>query len=89
MAYDPFYLSDDYNEEDDDDDDDDDKILIIVASSIGGAILIIVIALIVVVMLYNRKTKDLLEKVNKISFADGDDRKDKNNNLLVGDNELK
>ena len=89
VAYDPFYLSDDYNEEDDDDDDDDDKILIIVASSIGGAILIIVIALIVVVMLYNRKTKDLLEKVNKISFADGDDRKDKNNNLLVGDNELK
>ena len=75
---------------DDDDDDDDDKVLIIIVSLIGGVIIVILIILVVTVLLYNRKTKDLLQQVNKISFADGDgDTKDKNENLLLEDNELK
>ena len=71
-----------------DKDDDDDDVIIAIVASIGGAIFIILVALIVIILIYNRKTKDLLQQVNKISFADGD-TKDKNENLLLDDNELK
>ena len=73
---------------DEDDDDDDNDVLIAVIASIGGAILIVLVALVLIILVYNRKTKDLLQQVNKISFADGD-TKDKNENLLLADNELK
>ena len=94
-AYDPVHeIKQDNIEENDkpldnnDDDDDDNKVTIAVVASIGSAILIILIALIVIILIYNRKTKDLLQQVNKISFADAD-TKDKNENLLLDDNELK
>jgi hypothetical protein len=73
---------------DEDDDDDDNDVLIAVIASIGGAILIVLVALVLIILVYNRKTKDLLQQVNKISFADGD-TKDKSENLLLADNELK
>ena len=72
----------------DDGEDDDDDVLIAVVASIGGAILIVLVALVLIILVYNRKTKDLLQQVNKISFADGD-TKDKSENLLLADNELK
>ena len=74
--------------DEDDDDDDDKKIIIAVVASIGSAILIILIALVFIIFIYNRKTKDLLQQVNKISFSDTE-AKDKNENLLLDDNELK
>ena len=95
VAYDPKYEFDKDKIDDntkpvdnDDDDDDDDDVLIAIVASIGGAIFIILVALVVIILIYNRKTKDLLQQVNKISFADGD-TKDKNENLLLDDNELK
>lgn len=47
---------------------------IIVCSIIGGFLLIIVIVLIVVIIIFNNKNKDLLDKVNKVSFADNEKR---------------
>ena len=94
VAYEPVYeikqddIQENQNPIDDDDDDDDKKVIIAVVASIGSAILIILIALVVIIFIYNRKTKDLLQQVNKISFADAD-TKDKNENLLMDDNELK
>ena len=97
VAYEPKSDYEDNLEDDDDDDkdkdkdkddDDDNDVLIAIVASIGGAIFIILVALVVIILIYNRKTKDLLQQVNKISFADGD-TKDKAENLLLDDNELK
>ena len=91
VAYEPnksLKITDKSSETNSDDDENNNKTLIIVISCVGGGVLLLLIILIVIVVLYNSKTKDLLENVNKISFADGDDKKDKNENLLL-DNELK
>ena len=41
---------------------------------IGAILFIIVVILIILILRFNHKNKDLLEKVNKISFAENDQR---------------
>ena len=66
----------------DDDDDDDDTALIVVVSCIGGVIIILVAVLSLFVFTYGKKTKNLLDQVNNVSFkAD----KDKDSLLLSDD----
>ena len=64
------------------------KTIIWIIVGIGGGILAILIVLIIFVVYYHSRSKDLLEQVNKISFAQ-DDKKGKNENLLLEENELK
>ena len=52
---------------------------IIILVVIGSLLLIIVIALIIVIIVFNNKNKDLLDKVNKVSFAEGE----KDDDLLI------
>ena len=63
---------------------------LVVTIAVSGVLLIIVIALIVLILMYNRKNKDLLNKVNKISFVESGarDRGDDSNLLLNDENEL-
>ena len=56
--------------DDDDDDDDDNDGPLIAAIIIGSILLVIVVVLIIVIYIFNNKNRDLLEKVNKVSFAD-------------------
>ena len=67
------------------DDDDDATVLTIVVSIVGSVIFLIIVVLIVIIVIYNLKTKDLLKQVNKISFADDPNKKTKNENLLLDD----
>ena len=64
------------------------KTLIWIIAGVGGGLLLILVVLVIIVVFYHCKSKDLLEQVNKISFAQ-DDKKDKNENLLLDENELK
>ena len=57
---------------------------LVLALVIGAILLLIVIGLIVTVIIFNNKNKDLLTKVNQVSFADEEKKDD---NLLV-DNEI-
>ena len=41
------------------------------------------VVLIIIIVMYNLKTKDLLKQVNKISFADDPNKKNKSENLLL------
>ena len=52
---------------------------IIILIVIGALLMIIVIALIIVIIVFNNKNKDLLDKVNKVSFAEGE----KDDDLLI------
>ena len=52
-------------------------------------LLVVVIILIVVIVFFNAKNKDLMEKVNKISFVTSDAKPKEDTNLLMDDNELK
>ena len=52
------------------------KVALIACIIIGSILFIIVIVLIIVIIIFNNKNKDLLEKVNKVSFADSDQRGD-------------
>ena len=52
------------------------KVALIACIRIGSILFIIVIVLIIVIIIFNNKNKDLLEKVNKVSFADNDQRGD-------------
>jgi len=45
---------------------------LIILVIIGSLLLVIVIALVIVIILFNNKNKDLLDKVNKVSFAEGE-----------------
>ena len=67
----------------DEDDDDNNKPLIIVVSIVGSIIFLIMVVLIIIIVMYNLKTKDLLKQVNKISFADDPNKKNKSENLLL------
>ena len=64
------------------DDDDDDEGLLIVSILIGSILLVIVVVLVIVILIFNNRNKDLLEKVNKVSFAD-ETRNDAYDNLLM------
>jgi len=37
---------------------------------IGAVLFIIIIVLVIVILIFNNKNKDLLEKVNKVSFTE-------------------
>ena len=50
------------------------KTLLIVGIVVGSILVIIIIVLVVVILIFNNKNKDLLEKVNKVSFADNEGR---------------
>ena len=100
VAYEPYYLSDNYIPKENDNPQPDEKppknnknnnnnkTLIWIIAGVGGGLLLILVVLVIIVVFYHCKSKDLLEQVNKISFAQ-DDKKDKNENLLLDENELK
>ena len=50
--------------------------LLVVGIIVGVILVIIIVALVIVILIFNNKNKDLLEKVNKVSFADNDQRGD-------------
>ena len=52
-------------------------------------LLVVVIILVVVIVFFNAKNKDLMEKVNKISFVSSEAKPKGEANLLMDDNELK
>ena len=54
----------------DDDDDDDDNLALKIGIPIGAVLFIIIIVLVIVILIFNNKNKDLLEKVNKVSFTE-------------------
>ena len=64
-----------------------DNTTLLIGLTVGGILLIIIIILAIFVILYNRKNKDLLNQVNKISFVQSE-AKDDNNLLVDNDNEL-
>ena len=61
--------------------DNDNMILIIIIISVVAFIFILIIIFITCACIYNRKAKDLIDKVNSISFIDNNKNKD---NLLLG-----
>ena len=61
------------------------KVALIICIVIGSVLLIVVAVLIVVIIIFNNKNKDLLEKVNKVSFAENDQRGDED--LLLSKDE--
>ena len=63
------------------------KTLIIVIG-ITAALFVVVIVLIIIVVLFNAKNKDLMDKVNKISFVSSESKPSGESNLLMGENEL-
>ena len=79
LSYSLHSLSNDPNEEDDDDDDDKNKYLALFIV-VGILLFVIIIALVIVVILFNNKNKDLIEKVNQVSFQE------ERNNILGNDN---
>ena len=78
VAYDPIYKSEKKEEEENSNS----ALFIVVYCFIG---IVIIIMILVVILLLNNKNKDLLEKVNKISFAQEDNKesKVKEENLLL------
>ena len=52
---------------------------IIILLVIGLLLFIIIIVLVIVIIVFNSKNKDLLDKVNKVSFAEGE----KDDDLLI------
>ena len=88
VAYEPKEINFNYDNKDDVEDDDDNKTLYWVLIAVGGAIFIVLVVLITIFIFYNRRTKELLEQVNKISFAKP--RQEQDSLLLQDDkNELK
>ena len=59
------------------------KTAMIVVIVVGSVLFVVVIVLIVVIVVFNNKNKDLLDKVNKVSFADTQDRQGDDNDLLA------
>ncbi len=57
------------------------KIALIVVIVVGVLLFIVVVVLVIIIIIFNNKNKDLLDKVNKVSFADAGD-KDDDNDLL-------
>ena len=96
--YKPFDIEKDPFDNDDDDnnnkpsdnkDSKKDDSTLIIGLSVGGVLVVIVIILVVFIILYHRKNKDLLNQVNKISFAESGVKEKVDSNLLINDeNEL-
>ena len=55
---------------------------------VGVGLLVIIIVLIVIILVFNAKNKNLIDKVNKVSFVSIDNKSNTDSNLLVDDNEL-
>ena len=64
--------------------DNDNQTLIISISVVGGVLVIIIIVLIIFVITYNKKNKDLMKQVNKISFVESGSVQKEDDNLLLG-----
>ena len=65
-----------------------DKTLIYICIGIGSVLLVVAIVLFVFFFLYKNRNRNLLEQVNKISFAEsGAKEKEDNSNLLINDDE--
>ena len=64
--------------------DNDNRTLIISISVVGGVLVIIIIVLIIFVITYNKKNKDLMKQVNKISFVESGSVQKEDDNLLLG-----
>ena len=64
----------------------DNKTALIVVIVVGILLFIVVIVLVIIIIIFNSKNKDLLDKVNKVSFADagaGNNDNDNDNDLLA------
>ena len=61
----------------------DNKTALIVVIVIGAILFAVVVVLVIVIIMFNNKNKDLLTKVNQVSFAETGD-KGEDNNLLQG-----
>ena len=66
--------------ENDSDDDDNDTLIILI---IGGVLVVIAVILVFLICKYKRKNKDLLEKVNKVSFSSDRQNDNENEDLLL------
>ena len=76
------------NEEPKEEEKQSDKTLIYVCIGIGSVLLVVAIVLFVFFFLYKNRNRNLLEQVNKISFAEsGAKEKEDNSNLLINDDE--
>ena len=64
--------------------DNDNSTLIISISVVGAVLVIIIIVLIIFVITYNKKNKDLLKQVNKVSFVESGSVQKEDDNLLLG-----
>ena len=65
-----------------------DNTTLYIGIGIGVFLLVVVIVLIAVIVFNMRKNKDLLDRVNKISFMDSRGEKNDDNLLVNNDNEL-
>jgi len=65
-----------------------DNTTLYIGIGIGVFLLVVVIVLIAVIVFNMRKNKDLLDRVNKISFMDSRGEKNDDNLLINNDNEL-
>ena len=59
----------------------DNKTALIVVIIVGAILFAVVVVLIIVIIIFNNKNKDLMVKVNQISFAETGDRGDDNDLL--------
>ena len=88
LSYYPALVSEiKYDETDNSSNDDDDKTGIYIVIGIVSFIFIVALTLGIIVFWYRHKNKDLLQKVNKISFVgNNDDNDGKDDNLLIKEN---
>ena len=88
--YNPIEVINNKSDKSDKSDNQDYTILYIIIG-ISGFLIIVVIILVIFILLYKKSNKDLLIKVNKISFAESDAQEKARNsdsdNLLFGKNE--
>ena len=88
LLYKPYNISNSSDTPSDDKDKNSNNTIIWIIVGVSGGLFIIIITIIIIIVIYNSNKKDLLEKVNKVSFVESD-KKEKDDNLLIDDkNEL-
>ena len=60
------------------------KTALIIVIIIGAILFAVVVVLVIVIIMFNNKNKDLLTKVNQVSFAENADKGDDNDLLVQG-----
>jgi len=81
-------LIDDVPNKEDDDDDEDTKKFVILLITTGVFLSLIIGVLVYVIRIYQKKTKGLLDQVNKVSFVQSGAKEKNDTDLLLNDNEL-